>query len=96
MRDYREIQWWASSGFPQLDLKFIKIDARVMICLLPICMYYHILTLSIALGGIVIFTLFGYLGYPVPVAYKLFKMKLAGKRRSISTNKKRRKTFTNG
>jgi len=96
MKDYRNLQWWASSGFPLLDLKVIKIDARVMICLLPICVRYHLITLIIALTGIVIFTLFGYLGYPVPVALKLFKVKLAGKRRAISTNKKRRRTFVNG
>jgi len=96
VRDYRKQQWWASSGFPQLDLKVIKIDARVMICLLPICMYFHQITLGIALAGITIFTIFGYLGYPVPVARKLFKVKLAGKRRAISTNKKRRRTFVNG
>lgn len=96
MKDYREYLWWCSSNFPQIDLKIIEIDSRVLVAFVPFFFHFSDPTFWFAMFVLGLFVLFGYLGYPVVVALKKGKKFFTGSVRSVRTNKRSRRSFLHG
>ena len=96
MKDYRHYQWWSSSFSPQIDLKIIEVDAKVIFCVLPFLINNNDYTYWGGLISIFFFIALGLIGYPLRVALSKAKLFFTGKKRSVKTNKRSRRSFNNG
>ena len=96
VKSYEWVKYWGSSYFTQINLFVIEIDARVLLAFFPLGVFMNKYMLWFCMVNLGFFVLLGYLGFSVPAALKLARRFFAGSRRSISTNKRRRRRLSNG
>ncbi|MFT6910449.1 MAG: hypothetical protein ACJAS1_007178 [Oleiphilaceae bacterium] len=96
MKNYDWVNYYGSSYFPMINLYFFEVDSRVVIFILPLGLITEIWMLYLSLFFMLLFILLGFLGYPVPIAIKRSLKFYAGDKRSVSTNKQRKRRFNNG
>lgn len=96
MKDYDWVKYYGSSYFPMINVYFFEIDSRVILFLMPLGLITEVWLLYICLFMMALFILLGFLGYPIPIAIKRSLRFYAGKKRSVSTNKQRKRRFNNG
>jgi hypothetical protein len=96
MKDYNWVKYYGSSYFPMINVYFFEIDSRVIMFILPLGLITNMAMLYTSLFFMGLFILLGFLGYPIPIAMKRSLKFYAGKKRSVSTNKQRKRRFNNG
>lgn len=96
LKNYEWVKYWGSSYFPQINLYFFEVDSRVIMFMLPLGLITEVWMLYVSLFFMGLFILLGFLGYPIPIAIKRFLKFYAGNKRSVSTNKQRKRRFNNG
>lgn len=96
MKVYDHIQWWASSPYTKINLYFVEVDARIILAFVPTAVHISKPTFYFSLGMLILFATLDHMGYSVPVSIKRFRKFWAGSKRSVNSNKRRRRRFING
>jgi hypothetical protein len=95
-KDYDWVKYWGSSYFPQINLYFFEVDSRVIMFMLPLGLIMEYWMFYVSVFFMALFISLGFLGYSIPIAIKKFLKFYAGNKRSVSTNKQRKRRFNNG
>lgn len=96
MKVYDHFQWWASSPYTKINLFVVEIDARVIWAFIPTALHISAFTAYFGIGMLVLFGLLDHLGYSVPVSIKRVRTFWAGGKRTVNSNKRRRRRFIHG
>lgn len=95
-KEYDDFQWWASSPYTKINLFFVEIDARVVLAFVPTALHISELTVYFGISMLILFGALDYFGYSVPVSMKRFRTFCAGGKRSVNSNKRRRRRLIHG
>ena len=93
---YDDFQWWASSPYTKINLFVVEIDARVILAFVPTALHISTPTAYFGIGMLILFATLDYFGYSVPVSIKRFRRFWAGGKRSVNSNKRRRRRLIHG
>ncbi|MGP4943178.1 IcmT/TraK family protein [Pseudoalteromonas nigrifaciens] len=96
MKVYDDFQWWASSPYTKINLLVVEIDARVILAFVPTALHISTETAYFSISMLIMFGYLDYLGYSVPISIKRFRKFWAGGKRTVNSNKKRRRRLING
>lgn len=96
MKVYDHLQWWASSPYTKINLYFVEIDARVILAFIPTAVHISKPTAYFGICMLVLFAYLDYIGYSVPVSMKRFRTFWAGGKRTVNSNKRRRRRLIHG
>ncbi|MAD76724.1 MAG: hypothetical protein CML20_18370 [Rheinheimera sp.] len=96
MKVYDDTQWWASSPYTKINLFILEIDARVILAFIPTALHVSEVTAYFSLSMLCLFGFLDYLGYSVPVSFKRFRKFWAGGKRTVNSNKQRRRRLLHG
>ena len=96
MKVYDKFQWWASSPYTKINLFIVEVDARVVLAFIPTAVHISTETFYFGILSLLLFGFLDYLGYSVPVSVKKFRTFWAGGKRSVNSNKRRRRRLIHG